>query len=188
MSWPALKWAATQRAGSLTNNAILRVLADHADKNGQVWVSAPEIARELDTSKPTVLKAQKALLKRGLICDTRERRGATGHVPVFQLQMVKEETSNGEETVKERTSNGKGVLPFHDTRARVIHNPITDNPKPYIDNQASHGSLTREQADADISNFWARNHHHTFGRNGWSSKTGVGQKAEAQLKRASRHG
>jgi hypothetical protein len=69
-SWHALKWAANQRAGSLSANAVLRVMADHANQQGQVWICASEIAAELDTSKPTVLAAQTRLRKCRKIRDT----------------------------------------------------------------------------------------------------------------------
>jgi hypothetical protein len=90
MSWQALKWAAQQQAGDLSANAVLRVYADHADQIGRTWVDSNTIAKELQTSQPTVLNATKRLVESGLLKDTKERSGQTGSVRVFQLKIPRE--------------------------------------------------------------------------------------------------
>ena len=90
MSWESLKWAAEQRAGDLSANAVLQVYADHATKTGRTWVDSKTIAERLQTTKPTVLDAISRIIARGLMEDTGERVGKTGKVRVFQLKMALE--------------------------------------------------------------------------------------------------
>ena len=105
MSWQALKWAAHQRAGSLSANAVLRVYADHASKTGRTFVDSKTIAEELETTKPTVLDAIGRILKRGLMEDTGERVGKTGSVRVFQLKMASKASGKGESSLTVKRSN-----------------------------------------------------------------------------------
>ena len=107
MSWPALKWAAEQRAGDPIANAVLRVRADHADDSGRVFIDAPAIANELETTKPTVLAADKRIIEKKLMQHTGDWAGKTRRVPVYQLAMPKQLTK---ETVMKRTRDGKETV------------------------------------------------------------------------------
>jgi len=149
MSWQALKWAEQQRAGDLSANAVLRVRASHADKDGRGFVGIPEIADELETAKTTVRRADKRLVKKGLMQFTGDRSSET--VKIYQLPLpqkssagssatlppgssvevaTKKRGSSVEVATKERGSSA--TLPLHDTRAsaRASRNPepgTTDN-------------------------------------------------------------
>ena len=138
MSWQALKWAEEQRAGDLSANAVLRVRASHADKNGRGFVGVPEIAEVLQTTKTTVRRADERLIKKSLMKFTEERAGQTLRVKVYQLSLPRnssatlpfnerktdaKRTRNSSETVAKQMRNSSATLPSHDTRARVTLNP-----------------------------------------------------------------
>ena len=59
MSWPAIKWARKQNAGSTTAKAVLICLAHHADQFGYCWPSQETIASEIESSVDSVQRALK---------------------------------------------------------------------------------------------------------------------------------
>jgi hypothetical protein len=153
MSWQALKWAAQQRAGSLSANAVLRVYADHATKAGRTWVDSKTIAERLQTTKPTVLDAISRIIERGLMEDTGERVGKTGSVRVFQLKMAletNEKRSNsftakryrsGKEAVKKQTNSFTAGI------GETASNPLTRNQE---EEEKSRGALRRPTNEDEI--------------------------------------
>jgi hypothetical protein len=131
MSWQALRWAAEQRAGDLSANAVLLVYADHATKTGRTWVDSKTIAERLQTTKPTVLDAIGRIIARGLMEDTGERVGKTGSVRVFQLEMALETSKERSNSfTAKRSRSGKEAVKKESNSFTADAGETASNPEP----------------------------------------------------------
>ena len=70
MSWDAIAWAASQKAGGSTDKLILIILANFADEHGASFPSHRTIATKAECGLSTVERALKRLEKSGLISIT----------------------------------------------------------------------------------------------------------------------
>lgn len=109
MSNEAINWALTLPVKHSTAKFVLVVLANCAD--GDTWKAWPSVAHLSEATgqdRKTVIENIKRLIAMGHIHDTGERKGATGQVPIYQLNNA------GNGTVKEsqkRNSTENGTVP-----------------------------------------------------------------------------
>lgn len=88
MSFAAIAWAMRQETGSTAAKMALLVLADHATDTGQAWPCLITIAKASSVDPRTVRTALARLERLGLVTDTGKRRGASGRVKVWQLEIA----------------------------------------------------------------------------------------------------
>lgn len=74
MSVRALTWALDQRTGSPTAKAILMVLADHANEEGECWPSIDRIAHLAETTRRTVQRHLQDLEDKRLVFRSERKR------------------------------------------------------------------------------------------------------------------
>lgn len=67
MSNGALNWAKKQRVGGLACKAVLLLLADHANKSDEVWISFRSLAEEGDTDSRSIQRHVDSLIALGLV-------------------------------------------------------------------------------------------------------------------------
>lgn len=89
MSNEALTWAKNTTTGSASAKAVLLVMADDARAPDQLcFKTVQTITKETELNRKTVMPAIKRLIELGLITDTGDRRGATGSIPVYRLNIT----------------------------------------------------------------------------------------------------
>ncbi|HET7154973.1 MAG TPA: helix-turn-helix domain-containing protein [Hyphomicrobiaceae bacterium] len=87
MSFDALSWAAKQRPGNLAAKMVLLALANYANEAGEAYPSTAAIAEFGDMNHKTATVALDRLEALGLIADTGDRRGKSGQIKVYCLNL-----------------------------------------------------------------------------------------------------
>lgn len=86
MSLPALRWVRGITEVSITEKALLLVLAERADKKGTCWPSYNTLARDLGCSRRTVIRGVQSLAQKDLIRPKHRASKYGGHTSnVYQL-------------------------------------------------------------------------------------------------------
>lgn len=123
---------------SLTQNAVLALLADKADDDGSgIWASKLTMADELCTSKQTVIAAVRSLVADGLLREVGRRKALTGFtieyaievaalkalplVPAHERKRSRSLTGQAASPVKEDNPTGQGALPH---RSKSLTPPV----------------------------------------------------------------
>ncbi|MCZ4352677.1 hypothetical protein O4H61_09165 [Roseovarius aestuarii] len=77
-----------RKVGSSTRKAVLLYMAGRASDDGSgVWSSKPRMARELEFTKNSILKAVRELICMGLISEVGKRPCSSGHTIVYNLNL-----------------------------------------------------------------------------------------------------
>lgn len=87
MSLDAMLWALNTRVGRAAKKLTLIALAERAGTSATAWPSIAWIAEKAELDRKTVISALDSLQESGLISDTGERKGVTGGVKVYKLNM-----------------------------------------------------------------------------------------------------
>src|SRR5205809_218081 len=90
MSFDAMQWALRQTTGDRTAKCVLIALGHHANGKGLAWPSTVKLAGELEVNRKAVDGGLVRLQKGGFIADSGDRKGDTGRVKVWRLQMAEE--------------------------------------------------------------------------------------------------
>lgn len=106
MSVSVLNWAMAQRAGGAVPKSLLIVLANLADDRGRAWPSTKALAEMSEANLKSVKSGLARLIDMGLIEDTGERVGLTGHVRVLRLRLT-DKSATSERTQKRDRSTGR---------------------------------------------------------------------------------
>lgn len=85
MSVQAITWAYNQKVGSASLKFLLITLANHANREGLVFLSSQLICEETELNRKTVLAGISKLIEMGLIVDTGKTAGSTSRVKVYQM-------------------------------------------------------------------------------------------------------
>jgi DNA-binding MarR family transcriptional regulator len=89
MSIKALNWAAKQsRELNSTSKFVLTTLADYANEENCAYPSQETLSSRTLLDPKTVTIALERLVRHGFIQDTGERKGRTGRVKVYQLNVL----------------------------------------------------------------------------------------------------
>ena len=148
MSFDAIKWAMGQKVGKSSTKFLLVAMANCVNEKESLdvcWPSVGHLCEATDLDRKTVLDGVRRLREFGLITDTGTRRGVTGQVIVYRLNLgqlaIHQETQNTPEngtvkgdsntengTVKEsqnRDSSENGTVPFFPHNSTVF--PIKES-------------------------------------------------------------
>ena len=88
MSIKALNWAYKQSHGlNSTSKFVLTALADYADEDFCAYPSKETLSSRTLLNRKTVLVSLQRLVRHGFIHDSGERKGRTGQVKVYQLNV-----------------------------------------------------------------------------------------------------
>lgn len=144
MSTDALFWALKQKTGRPVENLVLIHLADRAGHNNTAFPSLAYLSDRTGLNRRTIISALDGLEIGGYVFDTGERKGGTGKVKVYGLNlnkpMVQEEILLDEivhdfpEMVHKSASNsaGKCTQILLDT-TKDTKNITPISPTPYFD-------------------------------------------------------
>ena len=109
MSNEAINWALALPIKHSTAKFVLVVMANCADtESWQAWPSVAHLSEATGQDRKTVIENIKRLIAMGHIHDTGSRKGATGQVPIYQLNSSKIGTV---EDSQNRNSSENGTVP-----------------------------------------------------------------------------
>ena len=101
MSFDAIKWAMGQKVGKSSTKFLLVAMANCVNEKESLdvcWPSVGHLCEATDLDRKTVLDGVRRLREFGLITDTGTRRGVTGQVIVYRLNLgqlaIHQETQN----------------------------------------------------------------------------------------------
>ena len=87
MSIQAIAWVFSQEIHPSTAKFVLIALANYIQEDGTAWCAISTISEITSQDRKTVVRALADLTKQGHITDTGERKGATGHIKVYQIRV-----------------------------------------------------------------------------------------------------
>ena len=101
MAHEAVTWALGMKTGSASAKLVLIVLAERASRENdwRCWPSVADICDQTELNRKTVLAAIAKLIAAGLVSDTQRKRGKTGQIPVYRInveQSQKRDASMGD--------------------------------------------------------------------------------------------
>ena len=114
MSLDATVWAWSQQVKSSSAKLVLLALADRAGSDFTAWPSIETISSETELDRKTVISAIQKLTVLGLVSDTGERKGFTGHVKVYRLIGI---TDRAHKRVARTNSTKNGTVPDLDVNS-----------------------------------------------------------------------
>lgn len=123
MSFDALSWAAKQRPGNLAAKMVLLALANFANEAGEAYPSTAAIAEFGDMNHKTATVALDRLEAAGLITDSGMRRGQSGQIKVYRLNLKSLPKTEASQKRKPPVFSAK------DPQKRVVEDPqkrVTD--------------------------------------------------------------
>jgi hypothetical protein len=121
MSIKALNWAYRQSRGlNSSSKFVLTALADYANEDNCAYPSQETLSSRTLLDPKTVVIALERLDKHGFIQDTGERKGKTGRVKVYHLNVLTPPNSDGLNPTSNPTENGETKSP----QKRVIESPV----------------------------------------------------------------
>lgn len=95
MSYDAIRWAMQQSVSKSSAKFVLVAMANCVNGDGPdmlCWPSVAHLAEATGQDRKTVMDGMRRLRAEGLIVDTGDRKGATGHVTVYALNSTKSGT------------------------------------------------------------------------------------------------
>lgn len=105
MSIEAMLWAFKQNPERSAAKLVLLELSNHAGTDNTAWPSLARICSQTNLDRKTVISALDSLEDKGLIADTRERKGSSSQIKVYKLNLQRTlnervpETEQSQETV-----------------------------------------------------------------------------------------
>lgn len=120
MSFSAIDWAFKQKPARSTEKWVLTALANRAEKNTDlVWPSHKAICDDTLLNRKTVISCLQSLVDQNLIIDTGKRKGNTGHIKVYQLNVkAVPKTGQLEDAKKDENMPKTGAL--NDTENGIV--------------------------------------------------------------------
>ena len=122
MSIEAMLWAFKQSPDRSAEKLVLLELSNHAGTDNTAWPSLARICSQTNLNRKTVISSLDGLEEKGLIVDTRERKGVSLQIKVYKLRL--DHTLN--ETVPETVQSQERV-PFLPETVPFLPGDSTEN-------------------------------------------------------------
>ena len=120
MSVEFIGWVFRQDIPVATRKLVLLALADFAGQDGIAWATIETLIAKTSLNRKTVITAIGDLSKEGYLCDTGERRGATGQIKIYRIVTDGHDSTELNKQYRKRNSTENGTVPKTDTKSTDI--------------------------------------------------------------------